>query len=87
MANHSSAKKAVRQTLKRTLSNKNTTSRIKTYIKKVSQAISSGSKEEASISFIHAQSEIMKGVTKKILKLNTASRKISKLAQQIKKLS
>ncbi len=87
MANHSSAKKAIRQTVKKTLINKNRASRIKTYIKKVLQEIDNGSKENANLALVTAQSEVMKGVTKKIIKLNTASRKISKLSQKIKNMS
>ncbi|MGI4775527.1 MAG: 30S ribosomal protein S20 [Janthinobacterium lividum] len=87
MANHSSAKKAIRQTLKKTAVNKNRTSRIKTYIKKVVQAVANGSKEEATTAFIKAQSEIMIGVTKKVLKLNTASRKVSRLATKVQNMA
>lgn len=86
MANHTSAKKAIRQTLKKTLINKNRSSRIKTYLKKVLQAIASGSVESAKSALIIAQSEIMKGVTKNIIKLNTASRRISRLSQKIKNM-
>ena len=87
MANHSSAKKALRQTIKKTLINKSRISRIRTYIKKVSQAIAAGSKQEAKDALIIAQSEVMRGVTKRVLKLNTASRKISRLAQKLKNMS
>lgn len=87
MANHSSAKKAIRQTVKKTFVNKNRVSRIKTYIKKVLQEISSGSKESARVALILAQSELMKGVTKNVIKLNTASRKISRLSQRIKNMA
>ena len=86
MANHSSAKKAIRQTVKQTLINKNRVSRIRTYVKKVLIAINSGSKDLANAAFIDAQSEIMKGVTKKVLKLNNASRKISRLCLKIKNM-
>ena len=47
MANHSSAQKALRQTIKKTLINQNRASRIKTFIKKVLKAVELGSKEEA----------------------------------------
>ncbi len=86
MANHSSAKKAIRQTEKKTFINKNRVSRIRTYLKKVSQAVTSGSKDDASKALIVAQSEIMKGVSNKVIKLNTASRKISRLAQKVKNM-
>ncbi len=84
MANHSSAKKAIRQTLKKTLINKNRVSKIKTYIKKVLIEVNNGSSETANSALIIAQSEIMKGVAKKVMKLNTASRKISRLSKKIK---
>ena len=86
MANHSSAKKAIRQTVRKTFVNKNRVSRIRTYVKKVLQEISSGSKESARIALVLAQSELMKGVTKNVIKLNTASRKISRLSQRIKNM-
>ncbi len=87
MANHASAKKANRQNLRKNAINKSRLSRIKTYVKKVLHALTTGSKESAQQAFINAQSEIMKGVNKEVLKLNTASRKISNLAQKVKKLS
>ncbi len=84
MANHSSTKKSIRQTQKKTLINKSRLSRIKTYIKKVEFEISNDSKERANEALIKAHSEIMKGVGKKIIMLNTASRKISRLSKRIK---
>ncbi|AAU04088.1 30S ribosomal protein S20 [Rickettsia typhi] len=86
MANHSSAKKVVRQTIKRTLINKKRSSAIKTFIKKVMYEISRGNKEDANLALSVAQSKIMQGVKKNIIKLNTASRKISRLSRQIKNL-
>ena len=86
MAHHSSAKKAIRHTVKRTLINKSRDTRIKTYIKKVLEAISAGSKETASIAFVKAQSEIMRGVTKGVLKMGTASRTVSRLNKRLKSL-
>lgn len=87
MANHSSSKKAIRQIEKRTAINKSRTSRIRTYVKKSNAAIESGSNEEALLAFKKAQSEIAKGVTKKILKKNTAARKISQLSNRLKNKS
>lgn len=87
MANHSSAKKAIRKTIRVTAINKNRNSRIKTYIKKVLAAVKSGEPDEIKKSFIKAQSEIMKGVTCKILPKNTAARKVSRLARIVKQAS
>jgi len=87
MANHSSAQKALRQTKKKNYINKNRVSRIRTYVKKAQVAIQNNSLKEASEAFIIAQSELMKGVSRNVIKLNTASRTISNLACKIKKLS
>lgn len=87
MANHSSAKKAIRQTVKKTAVNKNRTSKIKTYIKKVLIAVQNSSKEEAASAFTKAQSEIMKGVKANVLKLNTGSRKVRRLASKLKSMA
>lgn len=84
MANHSSTKKAIRKTVAKTAINKNRISRIRTFIKKVDKAIVNQDQELAKQSLITAQSEIMKGVSNKVLKKNTASRKISRLAKRVK---
>lgn len=85
MANCSSSQKALRQNKKRYLINRMRRSRIKTFIKTSLNLTKSGSQDEARKALIKAQSEIMKGVTKGILKLNNASRKISKLTHKFKK--
>ncbi|HJD65601.1 MAG TPA: 30S ribosomal protein S20 [Rickettsia endosymbiont of Bembidion nr. Transversale] len=87
MANHSSAKKAARQTVKKNLVNKRRASAIKTFVKKVLHEINQGNKEEANSALVIAQSKIMQGVKKNIIKLNTASRKISKLSKKIKTMN
>ncbi|WP_341791102.1 30S ribosomal protein S20 [Rickettsia endosymbiont of Gonocerus acuteangulatus] len=87
MANHSSAKKAARQTVKKTLVNKRRASAIKTFVKKVLHEINQGNKEKANSALVIAQSKIMQGVKKNIIKLNTASRKISKLSKKIKTMN
>jgi small subunit ribosomal protein S20 len=87
MANHDSAKKANRQTEKKTLRNKSRATRIKTCIKKVLAAVDAGSVVEAEAAFKAAQSEIMRGAKHNIFKLNTASRKVSLLSNKVKKLA
>ncbi|MGF1561443.1 MAG: 30S ribosomal protein S20 [Geminicoccaceae bacterium] len=84
MAHHASAKKRIRQTLKRTDRNRDRRSRIRNYVKKVELALASGDGEAAVAAFRAAQPEIAKGVSKGVLKKNTASRKISRLAQRVK---
>jgi small subunit ribosomal protein S20 len=87
MANHSSTKKAVRKTITVTAINRSKKTRIKTYIKKVLAAIESGNKEEANKALIVAQSEIMRGVASNLIKKNTGSRKVSRLASKVKAIS
>tara|TARA_A100001011_G_C13803542_1_gene631955 strand:+ start:72 stop:335 length:264 start_codon:yes stop_codon:yes gene_type:complete len=84
MANTPSAKKRVRQLVKKTEVNKARRSRIKTFVKKVEDCLTSGDSKNAMEAFKLAQPEIQRGVTKGIFHKNTASRKISRLAKRIK---
>ena len=86
MPNKASAKKRLRQTIKKTTENKNRKTRIKTFVKKVEQAILEGDQAAANEVFSAAQSEIMRGVTKGVVHKNTASRKISRLNSRVKGL-
>ena len=86
MPNKASAKKRLRQTTKKTTENKNRKTRIKTFVKKVEQAIVEGDQAVANEVFSAAQSEIMRGVTKGVIHKNTASRKISRLNSRVKAL-
>ena len=84
MANHKSAKKRIRRNANRAEINKNRISRIRTFLKRVETAISSGDKEAAQSALIKAQPELMRGVSKGVLHKNTASRKMSRLAARVK---
>lgn len=86
MANHASAKKRVRRNDRRADINKARVSRIRTFIKKIEQAISSGDSKAAELAFKTAQPEISRGVSKGVLKKNAASRKLSRLSARIKAL-
>lgn len=87
MANTPSAKKRVRQIARRTEVNKARRSRVRTFIRKVEEAITSGNQEDALAALKAAQPEIMRGAVKGILHRNTASRKVSRLHQRIKAMS
>ena len=87
MANTPSAKKRVRKTLRKTDINKSRRSRIKTFVRKVEEAIELKDKKSAMESLKAAQPEIMRGVTKGIFHKNTASRKISRLSSRVKAIS
>jgi len=87
MANTPSAKKRIRNTLRKTDINKSRRSRIKTFVRKVEDALESKDAKAAVESLKLAQPEIMRGVTKGIFHKNTASRKISRLSSRIKAIS
>ena len=87
MANTPSAKKRVRQILRKTEVQKSRRSRIRTFIRNVEEAIESKNVEAAKECLKLAQPEIMRGVTKGIFHKNNASRKISRLSSRIKVLS
>lgn len=87
MANHTSAKKAIRKIKKRTEINRSHKSRIHTFIRKVEDAISAGNKQQALEAFKLAEPEIMKGVTHGFIKINTAARKISRLSAKVKAIA
>ncbi|MDB2415254.1 30S ribosomal protein S20 [Rickettsiales bacterium] len=87
MANHDSTKKSIRKIARRTAVNRASRGRVRTFIKKVEAAIEAANKTEAQEAFKTAESEIMRGVSKGILKLNTASRKVSRLSKSIKALA
>ncbi len=87
MANTSSAKKAARKIDRRTAVNKNRRSRVRTYVRKVEEALAAGDKAAAEEAFKAAQPELMRAATRGVLHKNTASRKVSRLAQRLKTLS
>jgi small subunit ribosomal protein S20 len=87
MAHHKSAKKALRQTERRSAVNKSRTSRVHNFIKKVETAIESGDKKVATDALKAAQPEMHRGVRAGVLHRNTASRKLSRLSARIKSLA
>ena len=86
MANHASAKKRIRQTSRRKIINGNRLSSVRTFIKKVEQAIAEGDVEAAKEALCVAQPIVMRGAQKGVLHRNTASRKLSRLSAQVKLL-
>lgn len=87
MANISSSKKAIRVIERKTEINKARRSRIRTYLRKVNDAIATGVVEDAKKAFVEFESELMKGVKNGIFKKNTASRKLSRIAGHIRKMT
>lgn len=86
MANTRSAKKRARQSLVKAQINKSRIGRIRTFIRKVEDALLLKNKEQAASAFKCAEPEIMKGVTKGVLHKNTASRYVSRLAKRVNTL-
>ncbi|MEM0898861.1 MAG: 30S ribosomal protein S20 [Pseudomonadota bacterium] len=84
MANTRSAKKATRKIAKRTEVNKTRRSRVRSSVRKVEEAISSGDQAAAKSALTAAQPELMRAASRGVLHKNTASRKISRLASRVK---
>ncbi len=87
MANTSSAKKATRKIARRTAINKDRRSRVRTFVRKVEEALAAGDKAAAEAAFAVAQPELARAASRGVLHRNTASRKVSRLAQRVKALN
>jgi small subunit ribosomal protein S20 len=86
MANTTSAKKATRKIARRTEINKSRRSRVRTHLRKVEEAIASGDKSAAEAALRAAQPELMRAASKGVYHRNTASRKVSRLANRVKSI-
>lgn len=87
MANTPGAKKAVRKIARRTEVNTARRSRVRTFLRKFDEAVAAGDPGVAKDAFVKAQSELMRAVTKGVVHKNTGSRKVSRLAAQLKKMA
>lgn len=87
MANTPSAKKAIRKIAARTAVNKDRRSRMRTFVRGVEEAIAKGDKAEATTALKAAEPEIMRASQRGVVHKNTASRKVSRLAQRVKALA
>ena len=83
MANTKSAKKAARQTVRRTAANKTRRSRLRSSVRKVEQAIASGNKEAARAALKEAEPVIVRTAQKGMIHRKSASRKVSRLAKRV----
>ena len=86
MPNTESAKKRVRQTVKRTLSNKERRSSMRTYVRKVNEAIEAGDKGAANEYLVKAYQAIDKCAKANIIHDNTAANHKAKLTRRVNKL-
>jgi len=86
MANNPGAKKAIRKIARRTEVNKARRSRVRTFVRKLEEALQAGDAKAAATAFVEAQSELMRAVSKGVIHKNTGARKVSRLAARLKKL-
>ena len=87
MANTPQSKKRARQADARQDVNKARRSRIRTFLRKVEEALASGNQDAAAAALRVAQPELARGVTKGVLHKNTVARKMSRLASRVKALA
>jgi len=87
MANTPQSKKRARQNERRYAVNKARRSRIRTFLRKVEEAISAGNAETALAALRAAQPELARGVSKGVLHKNTVARKLSRLNARVKALA
>ena len=87
MANHPSAIKRHRQSLKRAARNQAIRSNVRTSVKSVRALVQSGDKAAAQVAFVQVQRALDKAVTKGVLHRNSASRRIARLSRHVAALS
>jgi small subunit ribosomal protein S20 len=87
MANTRSAKKMVRKIATRTEVNKARRSRMRSFVRKVEEAIEAGDKAAASDALKAAQPEIMRAAGRGVIHKNTSSRKVSRLSARVKAMA
>lgn len=87
MANIKSAKKRILVNRTKADRNKAIKSGVKTSIKKVTAAIAANDKKAAEEALLAATSTIDKAASKGVFHKNTASRKVSRLAQAVNKMA
>jgi small subunit ribosomal protein S20 len=86
MANTSSARKATRKIARRTEINKGRRSKLRSFVRKVEEAISAGDRARALDALREAEPVIMRAAQKGVVHSNSASRKVSRLTHSVAKL-
>ncbi len=87
MANTASAKKAVRKIARRTAVNRSRRSQMRTFLRKVEEALTSGDGAAAKTALASAEPIVMRAAQKGIVHKNTASRRIARLTKRVKSLA
>jgi small subunit ribosomal protein S20 len=86
MANTTSARKATRKIARRTEINKARRSKMRSFVRKVEEAIAAGDRAQALAALKEAEPVIVRSAQKGIVHRNAASRKVSRLTLRIAKL-
>jgi small subunit ribosomal protein S20 len=86
MANHLSALKRARQTVKRTASNRTNTSRLRTSLRELREALANGDKATADKTYRQTVSALDKAIQKGVIHKNTAARYKSRLSVRVRAL-
>lgn len=87
MANTRSAKKMTRKIARRTALNKGRRTRMRTYVRRLNEAVAAGDQGEAKTALKTAESEVMKAVSKGVIHKNTGSRTVSRLNARVKSMT
>ncbi len=87
MANTKSAQKAVRKIERRTAVNRARRSQMRTYVRKVEEALETCNAVEAAAALGVAEPIVMRAAQKGVIDKNTASRKVSRLTIRVKALA
>lgn len=85
MANHKSAEKRARQSIKRSKRNSTALSTVRTFEKKLISAIASGDKKVTETALNECMKMTQKAAAKGVLHAKTAARKLSRLSKQATK--
>ncbi len=86
MANHKSAIKRHKQSLKRNARNRSARTRMKNLVKTVRTAISNNDKESAEVALKDATVALDKSASKGVIHWKKAARKVSRLAKAVNKV-
>ena len=86
MANHKSARKRSRQTVRKNFVNIQYISKIRTALNNFEASIKSKNQEDISKSFAEVNSSMSKALKRGIIKKHLLSRKLSSLSKQIKNI-
>jgi len=87
MAQHKSAKVRIRRNARAQAVNHSRLTRIRSFVKAVETAITSGDKKAALAALKQVVPELMRGASKGVVHKKTVARKLSRLTARVKKLA